>query len=473
MPVALYLLLEPLAGYAAVSAVLGPAERHWAEVAGLSIAVGDGLTAAALTAASLAGLPPSPAVLTAWAAVTVVALVGLGWRRRLTRATIPSRACGRLGVAGAVGLVGAVTLVAAVANVWCAASGRGLGDIDEYAIWMFRAKVLAAAPLRPVPAALLDPTLSYSHQDYPPLLPLLAAGAYATIGRVDESAGKGVLPPMYLALIAIVYGAARREVGRGAALAVAAVALAGPVVTKEAGLGVAELPVTLYLGATAALLVRWVEQHARGDLLLAGTCAAAGALSKNEGLAMLPAFGVLAAACAVLGGRQRRRQRLVDVVVATGIALALVGPWLVYRRGLPHTHEDYGARLGDPALLVRGIARLPHVIGSVVGTASHLSLAGDAWALLVVVAALGYRAWGRPATRVLWAALGVQLGLYVLAFLVTPWNLEQLLATVTYRLLAQPSAVVGLLLAHHIRAALAPRSEKPRGPGSTAHGSSG
>ena len=457
-----YLAVMVVAGYAAVSAVLRPG-HHWAEVAGLAFAAGAGLTSLWLTLASLAGFPPTRGVLAGWAAVTATGTAAVLWRRgRLLAVGVPAR-FGRPDAVGVVGVLAAAALLAALANVWAEASAPGLGDIDEYAIWMLKAKVLAVVPLRPVPTALLAPGLSYSHQDYPLLLPLLAAGAYAAVGRVQESAAKLLLLPMYLSLAGVVYGAARRYNGRAVAVVVTALVAAAPVVVQKAGLAVGELPVTLYLAATTSLLVRWAQQHDRHDLLLAGGMAAAAAYSKNEGLAMLPVFAAAAAGYAACQAAPLRRRLAIDCARAAVASLALLSPWLIYRCGLPRTHEDYGGKFESATALAHGLARLPHVLWGMLGFGVDLTTAGPVWIVLAIVALLGWRAiWSGP-VRVLWAVLLGQLGLYAAALLVTPWDVDVLLPMVTPKLLAQAVPAAALLVALHLPAASpAAPSQKPR-----------
>ena len=467
--VAAYAAVVLVVGYAAVSAALPAAARHWAEVAGLSVAAGVALTAFALFDASTAGLAPSRGVLAAWAVVAAVSAAAVLWRKgRLLQPTVPSPRKG-LDPMGVVGLLAAAVVVAAVLNAAAAGTTPGLGDIDEYATWMFKAKVVAAVPLRPIPPALLDPGLSYSHQDYPLLFPLLVAGLYRAVGRVDESAGKLLLLPMYLALIGIVYGAVRRHLRRATAVAVTAVAVAGPVVVQKAGLAVAELPITLFFAATVSLLARWAEGGDSGDLLLAGGFAAAAAFTKNEGLAMLPVFAVAATLAAWMrrpnplapgsaGGGPTGTPRAEPgangraLLAASVIAVALIGPWLLYRRGLPKTHEDYGGKFTTATTLIHGVARLPHVVAGVAGGMLDVWQAGGLWVVLAVAAVAGRRAWRRPAVRIVWVVLLLQIGLYVAAFGVTPWDVDVLLPMVTGKLLAQAAPAAGLLVGLHVAA---------------------
>jgi len=107
-------------------------------------------------------------------------------RRRLLRAARSNRIDWRSPAKILLGTAAAVLIIAATANAAAKTLTPGLADIDAFAIWMFKAKIVAAQPLLPIPKFLLDDSLSYSHQDYPLGMPLVVAGMYAAIGRVEE-----------------------------------------------------------------------------------------------------------------------------------------------------------------------------------------------------------------------------------------------------------------------------------------------
>jgi hypothetical protein len=448
-----YLATFAALGYAAVSLVAGRAARSWVEIAGLSFAAGTAVTALVLMLASLAGHAPSRAVLAAVAALAVIVAVLALWRHgRLVELSVPTP-IRRLDPTGIVGLAAAVVIAAAATNVWAAASRAPVGDIDEYATWMFKARVLSAEPLRPIPAALTAPGLSYSHEDYPLLFPLIVAGAYAAVGRPDVMAGKALLAPLYLSLIAVVYGTVRRDHRRAVALAVTAVTVAVPAITLRAGVAVAELPVTLFFACTASMLARWVQRQERGDLLLAGGFAAAAAFTKNEGLAMLPVFACAALGFAASRPATVRRQALLTWALAVTVTIVAAGPWLIYRLWLPKTHEDYGGKFTSLPALRHGLGRLPDVLIRVGGFMLDANAVGGAWIVLALAAIVGRRAWGTAPARVMWAVLVGQVGLYVAAFLVTPWDPAVLVPMVTTKLLAQAAPVVAVLIGLHLSAA--------------------
>jgi hypothetical protein len=454
-----YLALIGAVGYGALSLVLGPARRHWAEVASLSWAGGFGLVSLSLFVTSLLGYVPNRALLPALGVAAVVLIViGLLTRRTL-RPSLPSRPRridGQTFLAIGSILLLAVTLVYVTSGTLT----PGLDNIDAYACWMFKAKILVAQPLHPVPAALTDPKLSYSHQDYPLGLPMIVSGIYGVLGRVNEQLGKSVLIPNYLALIGIVYAVARSMLRRAQAIAVAAVFAAAPIVTLNAEMPVGEIPVTLEHACCAALLLRWLQSEDRRDLIACGAFAAFAAFQKHEGMALLPLVGFVALLFVAL---RRRKKLATDWLLGCAVAIVLILPWLLYRRGLPHTHEDYGDRLISASTMSHGLARLPAISHDFLGHLFEVNMTGGIWALLAISTAIGWRALRRPAAPLIWLLLLGHLAMYVLTFMVTPWDVTILAGLIGAKLIMHVTPVAAMLVAVHMKACeqtplLGPRS---------------
>jgi hypothetical protein len=324
---------------------------------------------------------------------------------------------------------------------------------------MFKAKWVALSPLRPIPPVFHDPEVSFSHQDYPLALPFLIAGIYSLGGGISEELAKTLLLPQYLALVAVIYSALRGIHRRAVAVTITAIFAAGPVLTRNAGLVVAETPLLLAYAATLALLLRWMENGSRRDLVLGGFFMSVAAFTKNEGLALAPLIGGAALVCAATGTRnlpyassRSRGERRVDWAIAASVSIAILAPWLVYRSFLPRTHEDYGGKLRSFTMLKENIPRLRAILPFVFDQMRETQNAGLIWIVLAFAAAIGWRAFRRGTTSVLWLILAGQLSIYVATFVVTPWSLTTLLPMITPKLLVQTTPVVALLIGLHVRA---------------------
>jgi hypothetical protein len=450
----IYLLLVAAVGYAVVSAVLAAPlhdRRHWLEVIGLSVAAGCGVIGTLLFWLSLAGFVPSRITLIATAIITVAALFVLQRRRRLLRPIRPASLRPRWDPRTFLGILSLLLMLAAGANALTEITVRGMSDIDGYAIWLFKAKMTAMQPLRPIPAVLTDPAVSYSHQDYPLGFSLLVAGFYAAAGGIDDQTAKYLLLPIYFALAAVLYAGLRRLVRRrGEALAITSLLVAAPVMVQHAGMPVAEVPLVLQHACCLVLLLRWMYEHRRADLIGAGLFAAFAAFTKNEGLALLPLVDLAAIAFALT---QRDRKRLCwDWLISAIVTVAILAPWLAYRHHLPHTHEDYGTKLSDVATLREAVPRLARILPQYLGMLVQLSVAGCIWIVLAVAAVVGFRRLARPAVLVFWGFLLAHVALYALTFMVTPWNLDILLPMVGPKLLLHVAPAAALLIGMHLSA---------------------
>jgi hypothetical protein len=145
-----------------------------------------------------------------------------------------------------------------------------------------------------------------------------------------------------------------------------------------------------------------------------------------------------------------RKARLVNVALAIAVAAALLGPWLVYRRFLPHTHEDYGGKLTSLATIAHELPRLAEVVPAFLSHLLGLNEAGLFWVVLAIAAALGWRRWRDPAAVLLWGLLLLHVTLYVAIFMVTPWDLKVLVPMVGAKLLMHVAPAAVLLVGMHL-----------------------
>jgi len=436
----LYLVLLFAVGFALLSTIAGASNRHWAFLLGASFAGGMSILSLILFIASLLGSVPGRMILIATGLVTAGCLILLKSKRRLCRIQRRERWAAGTISDRMIGLIAIVLLLSALVNVAATSLTPGLADVDAYAIWMFKAKVLAAQPLRPIPYSLLLPAFSYSHQDYPLSMPLIVAGMYAAVGGVDEQLGKACLLPTFAAAGLVLYAALRDRLSRSKAGLLTGVFLGSGVMVQHAGMAVAEMPLVLQHSICLIFLLRWLQAYRPADLIGCASFAAFAAFTKNEGLALLPLVGLAALSGAI-------RLRLVKQwVIAAAIALILLLPWLVYRSELPRSHEDYGSKLTSPLAILHAIPRFAKVLGLFASELVDLRTAGCLWLLLIAGAAIGWRAWRCQATIILWALLVAHLALYLLTFLVTPWEPQTLIPMVGPKLLMHAGPLAILLI---------------------------
>jgi hypothetical protein len=443
----LYLGLILLVGYAAICLILNPGRRHWLELIGLCFAAGGGVVVLMLFYVSLAGARPDRTTLAVIGAIAVIVIVFQHQSKKRLLPTVPAPRT-KTDPLALLGLGSLALILLVISRVSSRSTWPVFEDIDAFAIWMFKAKWVALQPLLPIPPEFRDPSLSYSHQDYPLGFPLLIAGLYAMAGRIDDTLAGLLLLAIYLAMIAVMYSAVRTLHRRAIALILTAIFIAAPQLSEGGGFPVPETWLILQYTAALSLLLRWMQQGNRRDLMLAALFMAAAAFAKNEGTALAALMALVAILHALL---QKKRKSLLDFTSAACIGIPLILPWLIYRAFLPKTHEDYGGKLSSPGLILQNLGRVAHILPAYVGWLFNASRFGLLGYLLVIAALMFPKAFRRAPVLLLWAILLIQLGLYLATFIVTPWDVGMLMKMVTPRLLTQASPVMVMLIALHMR----------------------
>ena len=134
------------------------------------------------------------------------------------------------------------------------------------------------------------------------------------------------------------------------------------------------------------------------------------------------------------------------------VPLALTAPWFVFRLGIPKLHEEYGSRI-NPVYFFENISRVPEILG---GSTRYWGNVEDwliFWPLLSIVLVLSVRSWIRWPLAFLFAAVALALLMYAYIFVVTPWNLDELMETTANRLLLHIAPLSTFLLAESVESA--------------------
>ena len=227
---------------------------------------------------------------------------------------------------------------------------------DFLAIWGLKGKTIFVSG--GVPRRLFDdPSIGYSHPEYPLGLPFLFAAVSFLLGRWDDHAMALLFPFLQAAtLLALSGWLRRRGVSKTVTLCAAALlALFEPLYSSFLT-GMADVPysfVALLFGAALADALDRTDPFAARRLALASFLAVS---TKNEGL-LLGAAGVL---IAVLGFRRSRRpwRRAAAAIAAPAILLLLAGRF--WKGSLPLRDFDF-AYLG-PNLILELLPRIGEAV---------------------------------------------------------------------------------------------------------------
>jgi hypothetical protein len=432
---AFYLATIVLVGLATLMAV-GPVRRPAAEIAGAAGLLGTFIAGTLFFWASLAGIKPTRSVIVvATAVVTAVILAGWLTGRLPNRERVRSSPTFRL---ESMIWVPAVALIAwSIAVVSIHALGYPLYDWDGFAIWGLKAKVVLDAPVVRAPY-FHDLSLSFSHLDYPLLVPFVTAGTYAVMGVVDDRLGKAAWPFLFVFWALFLYGAARSRRPRIEALALTAMGVGTPAIVEWAGAGNADVQLTIFYGGSLYYLASWIDSRTSSDLRISFLFTAACVFTKQEGLALAVLNLIVAAAA---GGRQK-----VEVAKAFLLFAVLAAPWLVWRHFLPSSDEDFLGHL-RVSTLVANAGRLRITLKYLIATLARTDLFGILWYVSGVTLIVGLFGPNRAVLSTLTVLLAGHFLANLLAYIVTPWVIEDQLAATIQRVVLHmaPGALMILL----------------------------
>lgn len=449
----IYLSVILLTGAAAIRIIAGNEQRSIPEAFGLSITLGFGIAGTFLLLVSLLGIAPGRMVILLLGAIAAGTVIACRAKKRSICFTPPrfGRALLELfSLLLAIGLLLTIGITAIIAMSY------PIFDWDALMIWGLKAKVLYGSALTPRPAYFTDLRYNFSHLDYPLLLPMLLAGAYGAVNSVQEQLARSVLPLLFFGQILTFYSGARLLVSRPAALLLTLLTICTPFAIHLSTLGSADMPLTTFRTAAAVSMLQWCIQRRRSDAIFCALFTLFAGLTKAEGLPLAVfSAGVM---LAVSANAIRRRSVAIDLAWFFAILIAGMGIWLAWRAGLPHTDENYLSRLG-PSIIMENLHRLKDILGTFAAQCAGIRTFGFVWLLLPVMAALGYRGFRWAQTWMLWSLLLLQFGLYVVIYIITPWDVNELMGNSINRLITHMAPIAGLIIAMHWSALEAPATD--------------
>lgn len=345
------------------------------------------------------------------------------------------------------------TLLAFIAGICAVVSAvsllEPLVEWDVLAIWAMKAKVLLHEPAS-LSGYFTDVSKAYSHLDYPLLWPMAMAWVWTWTDQSDLLAVKALAPALLCSIVALFFGLLRRKHSRTHALVFTALLAGVPMLLSQTSRLMSDAPLALFVMGAFICCYLWLESSHPDDLRLAGVLAAGMLFTKNEGIGLLAILALIAAMAIVA---QRRMKLFVPAVVwLAAVPLLLTAVWFVFRLGIPKVHEDYGGRI-NPVHFLTNASRGPEVLSGSLGVLGNW----NDWLLLWPLAALGLAVapmnWLRRPGIYLFLAATLPLLMYGYVYVVSPWDLKELMETTANRLLLHVTPLWVFFLAEQAEAA--------------------
>ena len=284
-----------------------------AAVAGASLLTGLGFIAVVMLVVSLAGLKWSvPAIVAGVAILAIGSVAAIPPDRRSAIARQTPTAVEMVGSICVdllvLVLVGGHLLYVTSANLW---------EWDFTGIWGLKGATFLAdggVDLRD-----LSESFSFSHPDYPPLLPLLYAGIGLIRGGWGESGLAIAGSAAAIASLLVIRAELRRRLRRRVLVSLGTLALTSAMFDVPVGL--ADGLLLAFLAPAILSIAGSGDPADRGDFL-GWIWLGFAALTKNEGIAAIVAVGIVFAIA--------RRRLLLRIVIAATIAMLWIVPRAVY-----------------------------------------------------------------------------------------------------------------------------------------------
>ena len=319
---------------------------------------------------------------------------------------------------------------------------------DVIAIWGLKAKVLLHEPVI-TSRYFSDLLKAYSHLDYPLLWPFAMAWVWSCVGSVDLVKVKVLAPALLASLLFLFFGLLRRKASRPHALFFTAVLAGIPMLLTQTSRMLADAPLAFFALGAFVCGYLWIESGHSDDLRIAGTFAVGMLFTKNEGIGLWFILGIV---IVVALAAERRIKLLPSAGVWLGVVPLLVMlPWFIFRLGIPKVHEDYGAKI-SPVYFLGNLSRVPEVLRSSI----RFFLNWNDWLLfwplaLLLLILTPTHSLRRPMVFLLVGAI-LPLLMYGYIYVITPWNLNELMNATANRLLLHVAPLWVFLFAEQVRA---------------------
>jgi hypothetical protein len=433
---AIYLCCLLIIGFAWVARLYASHSRI--ELAGLAACLGPGLAGLALIAISMFGSPPTPDLI--FLLTIIFGFIALFTPRRASNSMAtpaPLSVIAKCWIALCLGMI-AYGIFAVIFN----AVRYPEIEPDAYAMWQLKAKVLATHALSPRPDYFSDVSLSFSHLRYPILVPMISAGVFVMTGLMDGHAGKIPFVMMYIGLGMAVFGAIKSWRGPVAAATAAALLMTTPVMLNYADTATAEMALTAFYGCSIISILHWQKEQHLNHLILALLFTLCMAWTKNEGimLALINCFVIL-----TLTPKPLQRRHFIAGIGFVLVLSALYAPWVIFTHDLPRTDENYSQHL-NVAEIASKLSLAPYVLGQMFVYAAGWKYWGLFWFLPIGTAILSWRRLASRPILTLWVLLVLQMLAYIPPYLVTQWNLQNLILVTMDRLLLHAAPAAALLI---------------------------
>lgn len=325
-------------GYTIISIIYKQKKISLLEVISLTILLGCGAMSILLFWLALINLPPSRPIIFIIFAISSAIILYLHSKKELP--IIEKMQSWSLSEK-IVGSAASLIFLFLFAITYIHAMELPLYDIDAFALWGLKAKAIYHEGLIK-DGLFFQLPLSYSHLNYPLLVPFLISGIYASIGEANDIMGKFIFPFLFLGGSMFIYIALRWKTSRIWSMILTLMFISMPPISRWNSAGIADVPLTFFYACSVFYLVKYLLNSEKQDFILAILMTIFCAFIKNEGIAIA---GINIAVFVIFNTFPFTIKKLKITAFFVFTVILLLLPWFLWSKSIPHTHENYPLRL--------------------------------------------------------------------------------------------------------------------------------
>ena len=357
-----------------------------------------------------------------------------------------------------------VIIVASVGLVSFQALYKPMFTYDAMSIWALKAKIFFKEQTI-FTDDFYNPDRLHYHPKYPLLMPLVENWIYHCLGSVNDKLVKIIFPLFYISLISIFYTTQRRFFPRQYSLIFTALLATIPAFVRsdKAGAvfsGNADIPLAFFYTTGVINLFCWMKERKREDLFISAIFSGLAIFTKNEGLGLFTVT-VFCLSLFILFNSKKGvvRQNIESLSTYIIIPMLIVSPWLLLSMGMPTFVEDenYPGHL-TIATVIANIPRTPTILSSFYLEFMDIRRWNIFWILFSVAVIGGFKFVIKSLIKYLFLILILDFCLFVLVYIITPWNVKELISCSMTRLVIQITPIAVFIVSKQMRMVLDYRS---------------
>lgn len=449
----IYFLAMLTSGYVVVSFAFKGKAHSFIETVSLSMLLGAGTVSVIFFWLTLIGLKPARSIILIIFCIASLFLTFLHHKKKTAPLIFPGKLIkNEWFYFVIVGIVLIFMFGIVTAHSLC----MPLYDIDAYSLWGLKAKALYYEGFSDGGHFYQLP-LSFSHLNYPLLVPFLISGVYAAIGQVHDLIGKIIFPFFFIGIAGFMFTSLRWKLERIPSLLLTVLLLSTPVMIRWAGAGKADFVLAVFHAVSVFYLVKFIKEENRSDLIIALLGTFFCAFVKNEGIALMALN--IAVLVGFYGLFPISLKKLKVSAIFIFIISLLMLPWFFWASDIPQTHENYNKRVFD-ILHNENLHRMKDILGYFSGLLRtkenfsggffNISRWGMLWIILPIAGLLRLSAWKERYILAMWSLLILQIALYFYVFMISPWDPATLAEMALERIFLHASPLALYLIAFHI-----------------------